>query len=168
MNVIDTAKEHARELAAKVLHTGDRQPTSQSITIGRPTETVTAFFQDPAALSQVFGDIADVEHTGPHRLRWTFLGQDDGTGVWECVVTADEHAVRFDDVRPDSTNRIVLEVREAPQGLGTEVLARVSSPAPGRLTAPLTYKALYRARALLHTGELPTIKHNPSARQSDR
>ncbi|MCW2552947.1 MAG: putative integral rane protein [Mycobacterium sp.] len=50
----------------------------------------------------------------------------------------------------------------------TEVIARVSSPAPGALTGALTFKALYRARALLMTGEMPTIRYNPSARDSDR
>jgi hypothetical protein len=30
------------------------------------------------------------------------------------------------------------------------------------------FKALYRARAILMTGEVPTIKHNPSARASAR
>jgi hypothetical protein len=65
-------------------------------------------------------------------------------------------------------NGIVLEFGDAPQDRGTEVIARVSSPAPGVLTGPLAFKALYRARALLMTGEVPTIKSNPSARDADR
>jgi uncharacterized membrane protein len=168
MNVIDIAKGHAKELAVKVLRSSGPQPISQSITIRRPREVVVRFFQDPAALSQVFGDIADVETPGPNRLRWTFAGQDDESTVWECVVTVEDQFVKFADVAAGSASGIVLEVRDAPQDRGTEVIARVNSPAPGPLTGPLTFKALYRARALLQTGEVPTIKHNPSARASDR
>lgn len=172
-SAIDSAKEHAKELAAKILHSSDPQKHSQAITIGRPRAVVAEFFQDPAALSQVLGDIADVESIGSHRLRWTFAGQDHDTARWECVVseenaTGENHVVRFGDVRPESTYEITLHLRDAPAERGTEVIARVSDPAPGLLAGPLIFKALYRARALLQTGEVPTISHNPSARRSDR
>ncbi|SLH72109.1 Uncharacterised protein [Mycobacteroides abscessus subsp. abscessus] len=32
----------------------------------------------------------------------------------------------------------------------------------------MAFKVLYRARALLQTGELPTLAHNPSARAGAR
>lgn len=166
MNVIETAKERAREVAAKVLHQNESESRSQSITIAAPRRGIVELFQDAERLSVVFGDIADVEHLGPHRLRWTFTGAQ--RAVWECVVTADENRVEFTDVQPDSAARVVLELRDATPDRGTEIVARVSAPAPGLLTGPLTYKALYRARALLQTGEVPTLHHNPSARTSDR
>lgn len=166
MNVIDTAKERAREVAAKVLHANETEPRSQSITIGAPRQGVVEFFQDAERLSVTFGDIAEVEHLGPHRLRWTFTG--DEQSVWECVVTADENRVEFTDVQPDSAAHVLLELRDASRERGTEIVARVSAPAPGLLTGPLTFKALYRARALLQTGEVPTLHHNSSARASDR
>src|SRR5690348_3931303 len=101
MNVIDAAREQAKELAAKVLRASESEPRSQSITINRPKEDVTHFFQDAERLSQVFGDIAEVERMGPHRLRWSFAGQQDESPVWECVVTADDRRVEFVDVKPD-------------------------------------------------------------------
>ncbi|WP_197381584.1 SRPBCC family protein [Mycolicibacterium mengxianglii] len=168
MNVINAAKEQAKGIAAKVLHATEREPRSQSITIRQSREAVTDLFQDAERLSQVFGDIAEVEHLGPRRLRWKFAGPDGDTTKWECVVTVQGDSLRFDDVRPDSTHQIALDLRQAPQDHGTEVIARVSSPAPGLLTGPLIFKALYRARALLQTGEIPTITPNPSARKSDR
>ena len=76
--------------------------------------------------------------------------------------------LRFIDVQPDSAAHVLLEFRDASRDRGTEIVARVSAPAPGLLTGPLTFKALYRARALLQTGEVPTLHHNSSARASDR
>lgn len=166
MNVIETAKERAREVAAKVLHPGETEPRSQSITIHAPRPAVAELFQDAERLSVVLGDIAEVEHLGPHRLRWTFSGAE--KAVWECVVTAGEDRVEFTDVKPDNAAHVVLELRDASRDRGTEVVARISAPAPGLLTGPLTFKALYRARALLQTGEVPTLHHNSSARTSDR
>jgi uncharacterized membrane protein len=166
MNVIETAKERAREVAAKVLHASETEPRSQSITIRAPRQGVAEFFQDAERLSVVFGDIAEVEHLGPHRLRWTFAGGE--AAVWECAVTADDSRVEFNDVQSGNTAQVLLELRDASGDRGTEVVARISTPAPGLLTGPLTFKALYRARALLQTGEVPTLHHNPSARASDR
>jgi uncharacterized membrane protein len=168
VNVIDSAKEHAKGLASKVMHTAEHEPSSQSLTIGGSKHAVTELFQDAGRLSQVLGDLADVENTGPRRQRWVFAGDDDEQTVWECVVAADEQTIEFVDVQPDSAHRIVLELSDAPQDRGTEVIARVSSPAPGLLTGPLLFKALYRARALLQTGEVPTIEQNPSARTTNR
>jgi len=44
----------------------------------------------------------------------------------------------------------------------------VRSPLPGLLTGAIAFKLLYRMRALLQTGELPTLEHNPSARPGAR
>ncbi|WP_280506943.1 hypothetical protein [Nocardia farcinica] len=61
-----------------------------------------------------------------------------------------------------------IEFAEAPADLGTEVTLRVTAPVPGLLTGAVAFKVLYRARALLQTGELPTLAHNPSARAGAR
>ena len=117
----------------------------QAITIAKPRNEVVGSFADADFLSQVFGDIADgadVASDGPDRLRWTFGS--------------------------DANAAVALDFRDAPQGRGTEVIATATSPAPGTLSGALTFKALYRARALLMTGEVPTIKFNSSARDSDR
>jgi hypothetical protein len=173
MNVVDTAKTQVKKVVEKVTDKvtdavgGDSR--IQAITIGRPRNEVLHKFQDAGFLSQVFGDVADVHEAGPERLRWTFrFGGNAGT-AWDCVVAAEgDTQLRFVDVDPDKSPGLVLNFRDAPQDRGTEVIARATSPAPGVLTGPLTFKALYRARALLMTGEVPTIKHNPSARDSDR
>lgn len=171
MNVVDTAKAQVKQIVEKVtdkvVDSASSEARVQAITIGRARNEVVHKFADAGFLSQVFGDIAEVSSEGPDRMRWTFAGSDGPS--WDCVVAVDDASqLRFVDVNPDKSAGITMEFREAPQDRGTEVIARTTGPGPGALTGALTFKALYRARALLMTGELPTIKHNPSARDSDR
>ena len=173
MNVVETAREQVKQLVEKVGEkVGEAVATEsrlQAITIPRPRRDVVQLFQDAARLSEIFGDVAEVESTGPGRMRWTFVLNDRRGPAWDCVVMLeDETQLRFVDAKPDQPAGIVLEFRDAPQDRGTEVIAKVSSPAPGALSGPLAFKALYRARALLVTGEVPTIEYNPSARDSKR
>lgn len=174
MNVVDTAKQQAKQLAQKVVEkVGEKvgEATTadsrvQAITIARPRDEVLALFQDSERLSRVFGDIAEVTDAGPDRLRWTFAG--DGP-AWDCIVSREgDNRLRYVDVNPERSVGLTLDLSDAPRDRGTEVVARVTAPGPGVLTGVLTYKALYRARALLQTGEVPTIAHNPSARDSSR
>ena len=173
MSVVDNAKGHVKQLvdkvAEKVVDTASSDSRIQAVTIACPRADVRSLFQDPNRLSEVFGDVAVVTSTGPARLRWKFTLDDTDAPEWECVIaTDDETRVRYVDVNTDGHAGIILDFRDAPQERGTEVIARISSPAPGALTGVLVFKALYRARALLMTGEVPTIKYNASARDSDR
>ena len=166
MALLDQAKEQARHLVEKVTGSEGREPGVQAITISRSRQEVVSAFRDPDFLSQIFGDIADVDAAGPNQLRWTFHHDGKNDAAWECVITAGDDEVTYGGA--GSATEIVIACRDAPQDRGTEVIARVSAPAPGLLTGPLTFKALYRARALLQTGEVPTIRRNPSARNSQR
>jgi uncharacterized membrane protein len=176
VNVVDSTREHVKQIVDKVAQkVVEKTPAGvsfdsgvQAVTIGRPRAEVMQFFTDANRLSEVFGEIAEVSSTGPDRMRWKFTAGDGGA-EWECVVvTEDDERLRFVDVDPNKNAEITLEFRDAPRDRGTEVIARVSSPAPGALTGVLTFKALYRARALLTTGEVPTLRRNPSARTSNR
>jgi uncharacterized membrane protein len=180
VNVVESTKEQVRQIVEKVAQkVTEKTPQGvsfdsplQAVTVGRPRTEVMNLFTDASRLSEVFGDIAEVSSTGPDRMRWKFAANgDDGSRSpeWECVVvTEDDARLRFVDVDPTQKAEITLEFRDAPRDRGTEVIARVSSPAPGAFTGLLTYKALYRASALLTTGEVPTLRHNPSARTSNR
>lgn len=169
MSVVDKAREQAKNLVTKVTDKVAEAITTdspvQAVTIGRPRAEVVAVFTDPDLLSVVFGDVADVQSVGADRLRFAF-GTDGPT--WECVVNGDDEQIRFVDVHPDGTMQFQLMFRDAPGERGTEVIARLSSPGPGALTGALIFKVLYRARALVMTGEVPTIARNPSARSSAR
>jgi uncharacterized membrane protein len=168
MALLESAIEQAKQLVEKVTGPAVAEPAVHAVTIGRPRHAVLAMLRNPETLSQVFGEIADVQAVGPNRLRWTFHDEKTSDASWESVITADDHRVRYAGTDADSATEIVVDLRDAPQDKGTEVIARVSAPAPGLLTGPLTFKALYRARALLQTGEIPTLTRNPSARNSPR
>jgi uncharacterized membrane protein len=175
MNVVDTAKDQVKHLAEKVVEiVADKitdaaatESRTQAITIARPRADIIRLFQDAELLAEVVGDFAEVHSTGDGRLRWTFR---DGDGpAWDCLIKVDgDTRLRYVDVDPDRTAELTLDFRDAPSDRGTEVLARVSSPVPGALTGALAYKLLYKARAVLQTGEAPTINDNPSARDSRR
>jgi uncharacterized membrane protein len=176
MNVVDTAKDRVKHIVEvvtekvteKVANATTSDSRTQAITIARPRGDVIRLFQDAELLAEVVGDFAEVHSTGEGRLRWTFP-YDGGGPAWDCAIAVDDdHRLRYVDVNPERTAELALEFRDAPQDRGTEVIARVSSPAPGALTGALAYKALYRARAVLQTGEAPTLKYNPSARKSQR
>jgi uncharacterized membrane protein len=168
--VVDTAKEQLRQVAGAVANrTGHREP-SQSVTIRSDPDTVQQLFRDPGRLSQVLGEIAEVQQTGDDNFRWVFrAGPLDGAS-WDSRLVTDSHQLRFVDAGQNgtTTTEFVLHFKEAPLGQGTEVSLRVKSPAPALLTGALAFKALYRARALLQTGEIPTLRKNPSARKSAR
>jgi uncharacterized membrane protein len=169
--VVGTAKEQLRHAAGAVAGRMGHHEHSQSVTISKDPETVKQLFRDPDRLSQVLGDIAEVQQTGGEdHFRWVFRRRPlDGTS-WTSVLIADSSRLRFVDADQsgDTSNEIVLDFSAAPRGLGTEVTLRVKSPAPALLSGALGFKALYRARALLQTGEIPTIRKNPSARKSAR
>lgn len=167
---LSTAKDQLRHVAGAVVNRTGHHEQSQSITISCDRESVQRLFQDPDRLSQVLGDIAEVQQAGADdRFRWVFRrGPLDGTS-WESLLVADASRLRFVDAkRNGGGNEITLDFSDAPRGMGTEVTLRVNSPAPALLSGALAFKALYRARALLQTGEIPTIRKNPSARKSAR
>jgi hypothetical protein len=60
-----------------------------------------------------------------------------------------------------------VRFRPAPQGRGTEVLLRLDAPAGGTLgfvPSAVAGKALRNFKSLVETGEIPTLKRNPSGR----
>jgi uncharacterized membrane protein len=134
------------------------------VTIAVPTERVEQFWRDPDQLSVVLGDIADVEATGQDRFRWRL--QDEPNVSWDSRLVAESGRVRY--VGTSDDNELSVSCRAAPRDLGTEVTLRVKTPAPGLLSGAAAYKVLYRLRALMQTGEVPTIQFNPSARDSER
>lgn len=84
--------------------------------------------------------------------------------VWESTLVEEADGVRF----VGDGNQIEVKYRPAPHELGTEVALSVKTAAPALLSGAAAYKVLYRLRALMQTGEVPTIQSNPSARKSVR
>ncbi|MCV7381285.1 hypothetical protein BST11_12115 [Mycobacterium alsense] len=158
------ARDQAVGVVKKILEAQPRRVAGQTVTIACPPERIERFWRDPQQLSTVLGDIADVDTGGPDRYRWRL--HTDPEAVWESQLVAEPGGVRF--VGTGDKNEIAVSYRPAPRGLGTEVTLRVASPVPGLLSGAAAFKLLYRLRALMQTGEVPTIRSNPSARASAR
>jgi hypothetical protein len=90
-----------------------------------------------------------------------------GSG-WVSKAFIDNDGVRFTGLGDGDNKSITVELRSAPHDLGTEVTLHVEAPGPAFISGAVAYTILYRARALLQTGEVPTLASNPSARRSAR
>ncbi|GAA5107969.1 hypothetical protein [Nocardia iowensis] len=168
MNYLDKAKEQLTDLVGKVIDSGSSGGGTQTVTISCPRDQVEQFWRDPEKLSAVLGDIAEVRSTGPTGYQWILHRGDAESITWDTTLVAEEGSLRFVRATGNGSStegaEIQLTFRDAPHDLGTEVTLRVQSPIPDLLTGAAAFKVLYRARALLQTGEVPTLAHNPSAR----
>lgn len=173
MHYIDKAKEQLTDLVGKVAGSVSQGGNSQTMTIGRPRTEVEQFWRDPQRLSEVLGGIAEVRSPAPSRYEWTLRPGADDSVKWTTTLVQEEDGLRFTGTRDDGSRteggpQIQLTFRDASRGLGTEVTIRARTPIPDILTGAAAFTALYRARALLQTGEMPTLEHNPSSRASTR
>lgn len=136
----------------------------RALTIERPRAAVEDFWRDPDNLSRVFDGFADVRSTAPDRYEWT--APPDGADAihWESVLLAEPNGLKFVDAVDPDRARIELEFTDAPRGRGTEVHISATAPLPRQLTGVAAFAVLYRARALIQTGEVPTLDRNPSGR----
>lgn len=136
----------------------------QIVTIGRPRAEVEQLWHDPRLLSRVFAEMASVHHAEGARYVWR-LGPDDGeTVTWTTTLTEEPGRLRFTGTDDPAGTYLQVDFRDAPRGLGTEVTLCVRASLPDILTDTAAFAALYRARALLQTGEIPTLAGNPSTR----
>lgn len=168
MSILDSARNQAKNLAAgvidKVVEKAPDATNGQTVTIKATVVEVEELWRDARRMSVVLGDLGDVEYSGPDRYRWHLHAGPVST-TWESRIHTDEGGLRF---AGDDGNEILVHFRPAPNHLGTEVTLKTKTPAPDLLSGALAFKLLYRCRALLQTGEVPTIRNNPSARPSAR
>ncbi|WP_432565111.1 hypothetical protein [Kineococcus sp. SYSU DK003] len=174
----------ARSAAAKVLkHTPATGAAHQTLTVEQPAERVLTAVRDASVLSRLLGEAGTVDAVGD-RYTWR-LGDDrivttltetsEGLdflrvpgGGEHAAGPAKEHAEDLADdteggAEATSAPLASFRVTALPNGLRTEV--RLQTDLPGG-TAEFT--VLYRLRALLQTGEIPTITPQPSGRKGDR
>lgn len=167
MQTIDEVKHQVTDLVGKVVGAGGQRTSTQSVTIEGPRERVEALWRDPVRLSRLLGDIGEV-HASDDRYDWV-IGHDDGPqATWRTTLTTRDNDLCFSGDLEGSAAEMCVEFAQAPKDLGTEVTVRLQSPLPGLLTGAMTFTLLYRMRALLQTGEMPTLEHNPSARRDAR
>ncbi|MBS3693880.1 hypothetical protein [Rhodococcus qingshengii] len=172
MELFDRAKEVAVGLVTKVAGHGGSGEHAQTVTIGRARDEVDALWRDPDLLSSVFGDAVTIRMVEGGVFEWKLSSRADETDVWRSKLVEAGDSLRFVTDDKDATDEgskpaeLVVSSREAPSDLGTELTLRSDSGLPAVFTKTFLFRALYRARALVQTGEVPTLAHNPSARDS--
>jgi uncharacterized membrane protein len=172
VDYLGKAKEQVTELATKIVgHHGGGGGRSQTVTINRSREEIDRFWRDPEKLSQVLDPRARVRSLEGDVFEWMLSAGPGGTQTWRTRLLASDDGLRFvaDPADTGGTGgraEVVVTYRQAPNDLGTEVTLAAATPFPDFLTGTALFTVLYRVRALLQTGEIPTLSHNPSARDT--
>lgn len=176
MELFDRIKEEAAGFVTKVAGHGETGEQVQTVTIACAQSEVEALWRDPDKLSSVFGDEVGIRVIDGGVFEWTLsTGPDEIESWWSKLVDTGD-SLRFvtyikdaeykDSDRGARSAELAVRFREAPNERGTELSLSTTSRLPAIFTTTFLFGALYRARALLQTGEVPTLAHNPSARDS--
>ncbi len=156
----------------------DAVEVERVITVGKPAEELHEFWRDPEQLTQIMGRFADVNENDDHQ-HWEVGRPGNRSVAWETRIVEDtpgevlrwesvegttiptEGSVRFRPAPGDRGTEVTLKYRFDPPGgaLGKEVVNRLHF-----IAGLLVSKALHRFKSLAETGEIPTLKTNPSAR----
>lgn len=132
----------------------------QTLTVACSAVEAEELWRDPDRLSVLLGDLGSVRHHPPDRYDWD-LRRGDVHLHWQSRLVAGPDGLRFTD---DNGRQVQVRYRPAPGHLGTEMTLSADLPVPGLLVGSAVFTVLYRARALLQTGEVPTIANAPSGR----
>lgn len=176
---LTTARGLATKAATAAAHAGrgllGRAQTSdtqqQTLTIARPVENVLAACRDVGVLSTLLGSAGTVASAAPDRYSWTIA---DTTVETHLIVQPNRLAFSTDAPTgsrgADATEYLAIEAWPAPRWGGAEVVLRLrvpQLPGPADLAAGgLAFTMVYRLRALLQTGEVPTLGEVPSGRRA--
>lgn len=182
----------ARVLPGHLGQQGGAGPARQTLTIARPAADVLAAWRDPEVVSRLLGDVATARAEADGR--WTLTPaagealrarpvEVDG-GLELRRAEGEGPRAPQEDVRDSEDDTEGGRTGEQPEQGDEGVLLRVSTrPAPGELGTEVTcevarelsagvggvpFTLLYRLRALLLTGEVPTIEPQPAAREEER
>ncbi|WP_369052417.1 hypothetical protein [Kineococcus terrestris] len=155
--------------AGAVLGADGASSGQQVMTIGRPAGDVLAACRDPHVLSRLLGELGGVrQDAADGALVWTLGGREVATRAEEQPDAVRHTTTR--DAEGLSAGTVLLEVgtAPAPADLGTEVRLRVRAPVGDLAAGAAAFTLLYRLRALLVTGEIPTIDPQPAHRAASR
>jgi uncharacterized membrane protein len=177
---INTAQPGANQEAGPSTETSK---VERSITIDKPADELYALWREPSTLSRIMGDFAEVTQVSQNRQHWTMRMPRGRSLEWDSQILEDRPGefLRWQSVEgAQLTNEGSIHFGPAPGNRGTEMTLRMRFDPPGgavgkwaiRLLgfAPrvLATKALYRFKSLAETGEIPTLKRNPAARDDGR
>jgi uncharacterized membrane protein len=155
---------------------------TRAVTIGKPANELYRFWRDPGNLTRIMGHFAEVSEAGEDRQHWKVQSPTGQSLEWDARIVNDQpgNSLSWESLPgAELPNQGSVHFHPAPGGRGTEVKLHLRFDPPGgaigeaamkRLSAApsvLVDKALYRFKSLVETGEIPTLEHNPSARQNN-
>lgn len=157
----------------------DDPSVSRSITIRQPPDELYDVWQDPDQFSKIMGHFAEVTAADDDRLHWTVHGPRGRDISWETrIVEANpgKH-IRWETPKGATLlNEGSVRFRPAPGNRGTVVTVSMDFDPPGGALGNVVLEqldvvpnalagtALHRFKALVESGEIPTLEDNPSAR----
>jgi uncharacterized membrane protein len=166
--------------AGKALGADPEQPNraTQTLTIGASTEELFRFYREPTNFQRVLRNLAEVRSQGDGDVHWKMPGPGGHALEWDARLSEERRGERLRwTPAPGSGTSAELEVRlhPAPDDRCTAVTMRLevepssgaAAPAMGAAAGALVVKALYGSKALIETGEVPTLEKNPSARPGE-
>lgn len=151
-----------------------------SLTIQKSPEELYRTFSDPEKLGQITGGWAQVQQGSGDQMTWS-LRMPWGKNIeWKTRMIEERpgELLRWETAGGGLSNQGRLELRPAAAGRGTEAKLSLSYVPPfgalGQrvahwmqpLTRSVAQTALRRLQSLAETGEVPSLLHNPSGRES--
>lgn len=163
----DLARRAASAATRTLLHReGGHTTEQQTLTIARTVEDVLRACRDPDVLDTMLAPAGSVHRGSTGVYAWTVADT-----TIETQVHVEPNRVVFSTGSPTAPGDpvVAVEAWPAPRDLGAEVVLRLTVPAgTGKVGGGLAFTMLYRLRALLQTGEAPTLGDVPSGRDGER
>jgi len=160
----------------------------RSLTVGRPADELHQLLQDPTTMTHVTGTAATVTDLGDGRTRWQVQMPGGKQATWDAELVEQrrgellrwrttgaaaahvEAEVRFRPAPADWGTEVTLRLHGTPPGgsAGSVVGAAAGKLVRGQAGKMLMSKMLHRFKSLAETGEVPTLTHQPAARDGGR
>ncbi len=159
----------------------DGAVVEETITVGLPPEECTEYWVEAGHLGRLLGEFGDVRPAGEDHLRWTAEGPLGRRLEWEARLAEERpgERVRWESLEgAPIRNEWTVTFEPAPGDRGTTVSLRIRFDPPagpvgdrllnalGIVPETLAATVLDRFKSLAETGEIPTLRANPSARGS--
>jgi uncharacterized membrane protein len=151
----------------------------RSVTIRRPREEIYEFWRKFENLPKFMRHLKNVKQLGEGRSHWVAKAPANRTVEWDAELVEDvpnERIAWRSLAGADVENHGVVRFKDAPGGRGTEVHVELEYRPPAGVVGMVVAKLfteepngqihddLIRLRAYFETGEIPTIKGQPSDR----
>jgi uncharacterized membrane protein len=168
----ETAVQFAKRTARLPAH---EIAVRQSVTINASVERLIDLLCQPEVLDQIVGDAAELTAVRPAYTTWRVSSVAGAEPVQlDLQLERGETALIWRTLASEGSpeHEALVRFTPAPQERGTEVALRLTIKPPKPLPAKAlrlaaggaALKVLHRAKSFVETGEMPTLHHNPAAR----